>query len=538
MPNRASSQSPAVTLYKSSPQQSNGMAPIEGVESVKHFNRLIIAIIALSIFSLVARAFCVDVFTRAESFYAEPAREMLEAHKYLTVLFYNFTVFDKPILNYWCVIAAFKVLGVSIFASRIPSILSGICALCLVALLSQKLYGDRVALLATAALGSSTLFLEMSASCMTDMLLTLLEFCTICLFFFASQTTGRQRKLLCIGFGLVLGLGFLQKGLPAVVLPGLSIVAYSIVVRNQVKVSDVFIGALAFAVTIAPWHLAVYKQQGAWPFYYLYIHEAVDRFCGKSQQYDFGHPPFYMLMALLSGLVPWSIFLPFAVVGLKADWSQRRSTLPQQFLFLMATVLCVHLIFFTISRSNWGYYNLPAFPGTCILIAVYTCRYLPILASKSKLPLTYLSTVMFAGAILAAAYAAIFTWPAKAAIDPANSFSKALATVPVNTQFVSHKNLAGQYFYSDLLLFRTGKVPKYADDAEIATGLSADKPFCAVVTQGYFNALPPDLKHNVTMLRHGQMKYLNFPGCKLSLETPPDKQVELCLLCNKSAFLR
>jgi len=505
-------------------------------DSIKHYYRFVISIIALSAFCLFARAVCVDVFTRAESFYAEPAREMLAAHKYLMVLFYNITVFDKPIFNYWCVISAFKLLGVSIFAARLPSILSGIFSMCLVSFVSRKLYGDRVSLLATAALGSSTLFLEMSASCMTDMLLTFLEFCAICLFFFASQSSGRRRTFLSLGFGLFLGLGFLQKGLPAIALPGLSIVVYSILIRNQIKVRDVVIGAAAFLITIAPWHLAVYRERGVEPFYYLYIHEAINRFLVKTQQYDFGHPPYYMFMALLSGLVPWSIFLPFTVVGLKADWSQRRSTPAQQFLFLMAVIACVHLIFFTISRSNWGYYNLPSFPGTCILIAVYTLRYLPMLASKTRLPLVLLPVVMFAGAIATAAYASVVTWPPKAALDPANSFSKALTSLKQDSRFVTHKNLAGQYFYTDPLLFRTGKVPDYADDQETLKGLSGDKPFSAVVTNGYFNALPDALKQNLTVLRRGQMKYLNFPGCKLALETPPDKQIELVFVCNRSAL--
>jgi len=527
-------------LLLDSEEAIGNLPPVEGASAslrIRHFWFLLAAIIAASAFCLFARAACVDVFTRAESFYAEPAREMMAANKYLMVLFYNITVFDKPIFNYWCVITAFKLLGVSIFAARLPSIVGGLLCLFLVSFVSRKFYGDRVALLATAALASSTLFLEMSASCMTDMLLTLLEFCAICSFFFATQSTGRLRTLLSVGFGLFLALGFLQKGLPAIALPGLSIVVYGALVRNQIKISDVIFSAITFLVTIAPWHLAVFRERGAEPFYYLYIHEAVNRFLVKTQQYDFGHPPYYMFMALLSGLVPWSIFLPFTLIGLKADWSQRRSTPAQQFLFLMAVIACVHLTFFTISRSNWGYYNLPSFPGTCILIAVYTLRYLPVLVSKTKLPLMLLPSAMFIAAIATSAYASIITWPPKAAIDPANNFSKALASVKPESRFVTHKNLAGQYFYTDPLLFRTGKVPDYTDDEETLKGLSGDKPFSAVVTKGYFNALPNDLKQGLTILRAGQMKYLNFPGCKLALETPPDKQIELVFVCNKSALV-
>jgi 4-amino-4-deoxy-L-arabinose transferase-like glycosyltransferase len=503
--------------------------------SVRHFLLLVTIIIAASAFCLFARAICVDVFTRAESNFAESAREMLVANQYLIPQYGGLPSYDKPILNYWLIDSAYKLLGVSLFSSRLHSIISAVACLSLVALVSRKLYGDRVAVLATAALGSSTMFLEMGTSSMSDMTLTLLEFSGLLLYFFALQSDDRKRTLWFSTAAFVFGLAFMQKGLPVLVLPGSSIVIFSLIFPNRIKIRDLLVGAVIFMATVVPWLLALYLAKGTYPLYYIFIRESFGRFLGATVQYNFGHPVYYMFSAFLSGFMPWSIFLPFTLYGLKSDWATKSRSVSYRLAMLLTILVCAHLVFFSFSKSNWGYYNLPALPAASILIAIYATRYLPIWAKKYRLPITYLPAVMFVCAIAASAYQSIFMWPAKAESEPPNRFSNALRTLSPGTLFVSHRDLAGQYFYSDLLLFKTGTL-RYASDGEIVGGLGADKPFCAAVTQGYFNTLPSDLKEKVTILRRAQMKYLNFPGNKLVLETPPNEQIQLLLICNKSAL--
>jgi 4-amino-4-deoxy-L-arabinose transferase-like glycosyltransferase len=267
----------------------------------------------------------------------------------------------------------------------------------------------------------------------------------------------------------------------------------------------------------------------------MYLHEAFGRFLGESQPYNFGHPVHYMMMAFISGLLPWSFFLPLVFIGLANDWRQR--SMPAiQFAFLMTIFACVHVLLFTLSKSNWGYYNLPALPGACVLIAVYASRYLSILANKIKQPTAVLPAMIYACVIAISLYVSLATWPAKAAMDPANKFSKAVASLPASTALVTQNILAGQTYLLDLFIFRTGQLPKYADQQEILRGLRSEKPFCALITNNSFQAMAPSLGKKASVISSGEMKYLNFPGCKLSSDTPPESMLGICLVCNKSAL--
>jgi 4-amino-4-deoxy-L-arabinose transferase-like glycosyltransferase len=503
---------------------------------VKHYVVWLSLIIAASILCLLARAVFVGVFTRDESFFAEGAREMLVANKLLVPMFYNYTVFDKPVLNDWWVIGAYKILGESLLAARLPSVVaSGIC-LWAVAATTRRIFDDHTALLSAAVLGSSMLLLEMGASCMSDMVLCLFEFVGLSLFYFAMQNEGRKKILFLVASSIFIALAFLQKGLPGLVLPGIAVAAYSILFRCKIRVSEMLYAGLVFLLVIAPWHIAIFKMAGVYSFYYMYFHEAIGRFLGHSQPYNFGHPWYYMSAALLSALLPWSVFLPLVFAGLRNDW-QRRDTSPSvQFLALMVLVTLVHVVFFSISKSNWGYYNLPALPGMAILIAVYCRRYLLILSEKIKLPITNLPVAMFVCALMASMYISVTTWPAKAAKDPANSFSAAFRSLPKGTELVCQRELAGQTYLLDLLIFRTEMLPKYVDDGVIRQGLSSNRPFCAVTTKHHFERLKAELGESVIAVKQGEMKYLNFPGCALTDEAPPGTMLALCLVTNSHAL--
>src|SRR3989338_9206224 len=56
-----------------------------------------------------------------ETFYAQTAKEMLQANDWLTPRLYGEPQFEKPILFYWLIELSFKAFGVNEFAARLPS---------------------------------------------------------------------------------------------------------------------------------------------------------------------------------------------------------------------------------------------------------------------------------------------------------------------------------------------------------------------------------------------------------------------------------
>jgi len=63
-----------------------------------------------------------------EAFYAEAGREMVERGDYLTPYFGYEPRFQKPILFYWLVVAAYHLAGIDEAAARVGAALAGLAS--------------------------------------------------------------------------------------------------------------------------------------------------------------------------------------------------------------------------------------------------------------------------------------------------------------------------------------------------------------------------------------------------------------------------
>src|ERR1700683_2914499 len=78
----------------------------------------LILILCLAALAYSSVAFFWGKFSRAEVFFAECAREMIQAGNFITPLYHHQAFFDKPIFVYWLIIAMFKQFGLNHFAAR------------------------------------------------------------------------------------------------------------------------------------------------------------------------------------------------------------------------------------------------------------------------------------------------------------------------------------------------------------------------------------------------------------------------------------
>jgi 4-amino-4-deoxy-L-arabinose transferase-like glycosyltransferase len=326
-------------------------------------------IVALSIPLIFIGLGAVALLEPDEPYYAVPAREMLETGTWQVTIFHGQPWFDKPILFYWMILAAYKVLGVSELSTRIGSAFMGLaCALVVYLFARRSPLGDRTAFIAALILLTNIEYPLMARSAVTDMTLTALL--TLAMLAAARYLESGATRWAALT-GAVLGVATLTKGPVGVLLPGVALLAYAALARRRdlFRLRPLAAGAAALVAVAAPWYL-----------YMTVAHRDLlfQTFIGEGNMGRFFHPehvwfPGYYLAVLAAGLIPWSGGLPAAL--LSAVWPERwegergsgRPTGPLYELCWFGSVLFV----FSLSASKLPSYLMPAFPAAALLLARY-----------------------------------------------------------------------------------------------------------------------------------------------------------------------
>lgn len=362
----------------------------------RSFTVSLLTSIVLAGLSYVVLAVASTKFSRAEVFFAECAKEMLQTDNLVVPLYHGQPFFDKPILCYWLILLAFKLFGINHWAARLPSILAALGTLAVTGIGTAKLYGRPAGLLAASALASAFMFLSFASLCMSDMMLVLLDTCSLSLFLLACinrplTNAGLWLTALCMGFG------FLTKGPVAIVLPVLSFVSYLSLTRQWkiVKLQHYLICSLVVIAAALPWFTAALKMNGWGALTYFFIRENLQRFTGAL--YDTQKPIWFSLSSFLTGFAPWSLFLLPAMPELKHEWKEPQSNKPLLFAWLwVATVVG----FFTVSKGKMDYYLLPAYPAGAFIVGVYLDRAIAAGSKFARAAVYVLAVVVGVAAVL------------------------------------------------------------------------------------------------------------------------------------------
>jgi 4-amino-4-deoxy-L-arabinose transferase-like glycosyltransferase len=299
---------------------------------------------------------------RAEIYFLDGARSMVERGDYLVPYYRGQPFFDKPPLAYWLMAAAFRLLGFTPEAARLVPALATLCVIAATVWLGRLLFDRRTALWAASVLASTLAFVVFGRIAMSDMLLALWTTLAVALAVRALSPPGASWAVLALG--AVLGLGFLTKGPVAVLLPGLGVLALGWQRRKQrwpVSLSSIGLAALLFALTGLGWFALVFWRLGPGPLEYFFLRENVQRFAADT--YDAGQPPWFYLVTYLAEGVPWSLFFPLAVWRV---WRTPRDRAGAGgFLLLWLSLMAVPL---SLSRGKIDYYLLPFYPAISLLI--------------------------------------------------------------------------------------------------------------------------------------------------------------------------
>src|SRR5438093_397986 len=168
-----------------------------------------LALLALAALPLVYALGAWPLIEPDEGRNAEVAREMLALGQWSVPHYNGLPYLDKPVLLFWMIAAAFRALGVSELAARLPSVVGALATVLLTYDLVRVLAGRRRALLAAAVLATAPIVLAYARLVIFDMPLTALVTAALaCLV--RARTEGNPWRWLPLA-GLAMGLATLTK---------------------------------------------------------------------------------------------------------------------------------------------------------------------------------------------------------------------------------------------------------------------------------------------------------------------------------------
>lgn len=300
-----------------------------------------------------------------EGRYAEIAREMLMTGDWITPHLNGIKYFEKPILQYWISAFFFYLFGFSEFAARLWPALSGFMAACFTGFVAYRLWGKAAGQLAVWILLSMAWWVGNAHFLTLDMGVSSFLAVGLGSFLLAQHhhATKKENGYFMLLAWLAIALACLSKGLIGIVIPGASIVLYSLWQRDWRLWAKLHMGKgiTLFLLIAAPWFILVSIANPNFP-YFFFIGEHFARYAtdGHHRVGAF----YYFFGFLIVGLIPWISFLLSALQ--RVPYKKTTTFSPEKFLLIWALFI---LVFFSFSSSKLPSYILPAFPALALLMA-------------------------------------------------------------------------------------------------------------------------------------------------------------------------
>ena len=299
----------------------------------------------------------------------------------VTPVLYGKPWLEKPALYYWRAMGFFREFGVSDWSARLPST-SGAAFLVFLIFLHMRRFRPGGHLDAALITVSSLGLLGFSRGASTDMQLAA-PFCIGMLGWYAWYETGKKFWLFDLYFfGAA---ATLAKGPVAPFLALLTIFLFTALRREWTLLRRTIWlpGLLLYFAMVLPWYIAVQRRN---PTFYkeFFLEHNLERFA--TNRYMHHQPPWYYLLVMMIGLMPWTILglraLGDAISVSLAEWRVRGKRIRYlghsragdafpEFLVLWALV---PILFFSFSGSKLPGYILPSIPPLTILTGDFLYR--------------------------------------------------------------------------------------------------------------------------------------------------------------------
>jgi len=369
---------------------------------------------------------------KTESLFVEVGHQMVLRQDWVTPWWNGERFFDYPVWGYWMVALSFRLFGVSEWAARLPVALAAstvvVASFALVS--GWAAAGEQPAarwgrgLLAAAVLATTPGWVGWGRTSTTDMFLS--SAITLALYGFLLAHRHRQQPVLAglgrVAFALFTGVAVLAKGPVGLLLPGLVIVAFLTLTgqwRPWLRPLPLLAMLALFLGVAMPWYGAAAQANGVAFLGGFLGFSNLQRF--TSVLYNHPGPFWYYLPCLLLLLLPWSLFLPAAMAGLRfwrlSSWRRAAADPGRELPLFLLLWLVVMVAFFSAAATKLPGYILPVVPAGSLLVALAWC---PFAGVEPMTPGWLRRTAWLDAVQLALLAAAAVLAPRWAATDPAH----------------------------------------------------------------------------------------------------------------------
>lgn len=280
------------------------------------------------------------------------AREMMDRGDYIRPYLNGVPYLEKPPMYSWMIIGAAKITGkLDEFASRIPSALAALGLVIITFFLGRRFGNDWSGFLSGLVLATNYQFLSNARESVMDMAFAFFIGFTIFLAFISLE---RDKRLYFILSFIPGACAILTKGPAGLVIPA-GVLFIFLIFKKKLKryIIPLAAGCILATALASVWFLAAGES---------YIREFIlhQNFTRYTNAFDHIESPWYYFHKLFFNFMPWSIFLPFALVS---AWKKK---------YLLPLVwFIVIFLFFEFSQSKRAIYLLSAYPALALLVGLY-----------------------------------------------------------------------------------------------------------------------------------------------------------------------
>jgi 4-amino-4-deoxy-L-arabinose transferase-like glycosyltransferase len=332
---------------------------------LKH--RALLFLIAASYFFFMFGNGILSLTEPDEVFYSQTAREMTQHHSVFTPYLFDKPQFEKPILFYWLLQAAFSLFGNISFAARFfPALFAsfGIIAVYWFGMLGFR--DRKKAFFSALLLMSSGLYAGLARTVLIDTVFTVLILYAL-LSFFWGYTRPEKKNIGIILFFVFSALAVLAKG-PLGLAISLGTVASFLFIKRNLRflISSEFLrGFLVFLFLALPWYILMIHRYGSVFTDEFFINDHIRRFLEAEHH---SNDTFYFYpLSLIYCLYPWGLFV---IAGLIAALANIRKNAGDIIVFLLCWISVVFVIF-SPAHSKLVSYIFPLYPALALLAGSY-----------------------------------------------------------------------------------------------------------------------------------------------------------------------
>lgn len=280
--------------------------------------------------------------------YAWIGREMADSGDWVTPRLWGSPWYEKPPLLYWLMAAGYTAGLGDDLAPRVPVAVFSLIFLGLQFWLLDRLYGERVAWMATLMLATTAGWSAYSQIGVTDLPLAVTFAGALWL---GALWLERGSAGARYGAAACLALAVLAKGLVPLVL------ALPLLWMARRRWRELAAPAGLFLLIAAPWFCAMLALHGRAFFDEFIVRHHLARFASPELMHV--QPVWFYVPVLIGGLFPWPVML-----GRLGPYCWRAERLR-----LAAATLAFGLLFFSLSSNKLPGYVLPLLPPLAVLVA-------------------------------------------------------------------------------------------------------------------------------------------------------------------------